>query len=52
MKTGLDSLTNFLSSQVKIKIFVDSSINTQEIAQILNQRVLLEKLLLKQRRKP
>jgi cell division transport system permease protein len=44
MKTGLDSLTNFLSSQVKIKIFVDSSINTQEIAQILKSKSFTQKI--------
>ncbi|TDK55945.1 FtsX-like permease family protein [Bacillus salipaludis] len=38
MKTGLDNVTNFLSSQVKIKIFVDPSVNTQEVAQILRTK--------------
>jgi cell division transport system permease protein len=44
MKTGLDSLINFLSSQVKIKIFVDSSINTQEVAQILKSKSFTQKI--------
>jgi cell division transport system permease protein len=44
MKNGLDSLTNFLSSQVKIKIFVDPSINTQEVAQILKSKSFTQKI--------
>lgn len=44
MKTGLDSLTNFLSDQVKIKIFVDSSVTTQEVAHILQSKSFTQKI--------
>jgi cell division transport system permease protein len=44
MKTGLDSLTNFLSSQVKIKLFVDPSINTQEVARILKSKSFTQEI--------
>jgi cell division transport system permease protein len=44
IKTGLDSLTNFLSAQVKIKIVVDPSVNTQEVANILKLKSFTEKI--------
>jgi cell division transport system permease protein len=38
LKTGVDNLTGFLESQVKIKVFVDLNADTQQVADILRSQ--------------
>lgn len=38
LKTGVDNLTGFLESQVKIKVFVDLNVDTQQVADLLRSQ--------------
>jgi cell division transport system permease protein len=42
LKTGVDNLTGFLESQVKIKVFVDLNVNTQQVADLLRSQAYVQ----------
>jgi cell division transport system permease protein len=44
MKTSVDDVIGYLNSQVKIKVFVDPSVNTQDVTDVLQSKSFVESI--------